>query len=64
MGQHVFEQRIQRRLVEIRFNHTFSKIVENDGARTAAKAPECVSCSSAQMRELDRNVSKRTDLRL
>ena len=62
--QHVAIKRIERGIVNVGDEHALAQIVEHDDARGAAQPAKGRSCSSAQMRELERNVSRRTDLRL
>ena len=62
--QHIAIERIQTGIVDVGSQNAFAKIIENDDRGQPPNRRNAFSCNSAQMRELDRNVSSRTDLRL
>lgn len=64
MLQHVTVERIQSGIVDIGSEHAFAQVVEYDHTRHAVSRRKAFSCSSAQIWELERNTSKRTDFRL
>jgi hypothetical protein len=61
MREHVAIERIQRRIVDVRREHAFAEVVGDN--HMPPNRRNARSCSSAQMRALDRHVSSRTHLR-
>ena len=64
MCQHVAVERIQRRIVDIGREHAFAQVVEHHDSSAPPSRRNAFSCSSAQMRALEWNTSRRTHLRL
>jgi hypothetical protein len=63
VGEHVAIERIERGIVDVRREHAFAQVVEDDDLDRAAQATKRRSWSSAQICALDRHVSSRTHLR-
>ena len=65
MGQHVAVERIQRGIVDVGGEHAFAQIVEHDDASHPAEPAEGPLVQlGPDVCELERNTSRRTDLRL
>ena len=63
-SKHISKQWIDGRIVDVGLEHTFTQIVEDDDPLVPPRRRKAFSCSSAQVCELERNTSRRTDLRL
>ena len=62
--EHISKQRVECGIVNVRNDDFLAQIIENYQTRTPTESTKRFSWSSAQTRELERNNSKRTDLRL
>ena len=64
MLEHVAVQRIDGGIVDVWLEHALAQIVEHDDPGQPPSRRKAFSCNSAQICELERNTSRRTDLRL
>jgi hypothetical protein len=60
VGEHIAVERIKSGIVDVGDEHAFAQIVEHDNPRDATESTKARSCNSAQMRALERKVSRRT----
>jgi hypothetical protein len=64
MLEHIAIQGVERWIVDVGGEHALAQIIQHHHARAATQPTEGLLVRSAQICELDRNTSKRTDLRL
>ncbi len=64
VSQQVPVKRIDRSIVDVRCGHPFPQVIEDDDLGVPPSLLKAVSCSSAQMRELDWKLNSRTHFRL
>ena len=57
-------KRVESGIVDVGGEDTFAEVIEYDGTGDAPRRRKAFSCNSAQIRELDWKVNRRTDLRL